>query len=240
MKAGVAPSMMCVPIQQTAEFVKQFEALQVEYLHVDVMDGSFVPNFAQGSDYIYQLRKLTRIPLDIHLMIEHPEDKVDWFDLQPGELVSIHVESTHHLQRALEKVRTTGAIPQVALNPATPVNTLDYVLDDVQGVLVMTVNPGFAGQKAVPSALRKIGDVRRYLAQKNRSEVTIEVDGNVSFELAQEMARNGAELFVLGTSSVLSPTVDLEEGIARFRALIAPKAQFYEGKRVTRLKNRVE
>lgn len=217
----LAPSMMCVPQwENPAKAVKTLENAGVGLLHMDVMDGEFVPNLMLGTESIKQLRRVTNVPLDIHLMIERPEDKLHWFDIQPGEYVSIHAESTKHLQRTLAQVRAYGAHPMVALNPATPLCFIEDVLADVDGVLLMTVNPGFAGQKLVPQTLEKISRLRKMLVDVGRTDVLIQVDGNVSFETAPKMRTAGADIFVCGTSSIFHKDGTIEENAKRFcRAL---------------------
>lgn len=217
----LAPSMMCVPQwENPAKVVKTLENAGVGLLHMDVMDGSFVPNLMLGTESIKQLRRVTNVPLDIHLMIERPEDKLHWFDIQPGEYVSIHAESTKHLQRALIQVRSYGAHPMVALNPATPLCTIEDVLADVDAVLLMTVNPGFAGQKLVPQTLDKISRLRKMLDDAGRTDVLIQVDGNVSFETAPKMRSAGADIFVCGTSSLFHKDGTIEENAKRFIAAL--------------------
>lgn len=216
----ISPSMMCVEFENTKKYLDIFREEGIEYLHIDVMDGVFVPNFTLGTDYVKHLRTLTDIPLDVHLMIDEPEKKIDWFDFREGEIVSVHAESTRHLQRTLQMIRKTGASAMVALNPATPLNTLDYVLDDICGVLIMTVNPGFAGQKAVPMAVAKISECRKYLEEKGYGHLLIEVDGNVSYDLAGQMSAGGADVFVAGTSSFLRGLDGLADGIRRLRSVI--------------------
>ena len=222
LKSMLAPSMMCVSEWCGAEKVlEQLRQGGIEVLHADVMDGVFVPNLMLGTESIKQLRREGGIPLDIHLMIERPEDKLAWFDLQPGEWVSVHAESTKHLQRALARIRDYGAHPMAALNPATPLCMIEDVLDDVDGVLLMTVNPGFAGQKLVPQTLGKITRLREMLDSTGRQHVRIEVDGNVSFENAVKMRAAGADMFVCGTSSIFHKDGTIEENIARFRGCVA-------------------
>jgi len=194
--------MMCVPILRMRETLTTFEDSGVELLHIDMMDGTFVPNLMLGTNYIRDLHDATKIPLDLHLMIQEPTAKLDWFDLQPGEWVSIHAETTAHLQRALQRVRALGARPRVALNPATPLSALDWVLDDIDGVLIMTVNPGYAGQTLVPQTIDKIQALRDLLVERGRPNLDIEVDGNVSVPNATRMAAAGATTFVLGTSAL--------------------------------------
>ena len=219
-RAAISPSMMCADITQTGHFLQIMQEEGIEYLHIDVMDGRFVPNFTLGTDYCKMLRAHTDIPLDIHLMVEDPEEKLGWFDIAEGDIVSVHAESTRHLQKALSCVAASGGIPFVALNPATPLTALDYVLDDIGGVLVMTVNPGFAGQKMVPACLDKIRDVREYLDARDRQDALIEVDGNVSFENAVKMRRAGADILVAGTSSIFHKDYTLAEGIRKLREVV--------------------
>ncbi len=216
MKKQIAPSMMCADYRTLVPFLATCEACGIEYLHIDVMDGVFVKNFTLGTDYCRRLRDMTDIPLDIHLMITEPEWKIDWFAPKPGEYVSVHVESTNHLQRALAKIKDTGARAMAALNPATPLSALDYVLADIDGVLLMTVNPGFAGQKLITQTIGKITDCRRYLDERGYTDVEIEVDGNVSFVNGEKMAAAGADIFVAGSSSVFCGD-NVAENIAKLR-----------------------
>lgn len=218
MDMKISPSMMCADIGRLSETLRAFEDTGVEYLHIDVMDGHFVPNFTLGTDYCKHLKKMTSIPLDIHLMIENPEDKLSWFPFGEGDIVSVHVESTRHLQKALAEIRTRGAKAFAVLNPATPLCVLEDVLDDIDGVMIMAVNPGFAGQKLIPSALDKIRRLREMLDSTGHADVEIEVDGNVSFENSVKMKNAGANIFVAGTSSVFNPAFPLQEGVSKFRA----------------------
>ena len=212
----LSPSMMCVDYGRFSETLRTFADCGVELLHVDVMDGVFVKNYTLGTDFCRTLRKMTSVPLDLHLMITEPEWKIGWFDVKPGEWVSVHAEATDHLQRALAAVRDAGGIPVCALNPATPLCVLDYVLDDIGAVLLMTVNPGFAGQKLIPASLKKIADCRRYLDERGKPGIRIETDGNVSFENAVKMRAAGADTFVAGSSSVFSGP-DIAGNIERLR-----------------------
>lgn len=221
LQAKLSPSMMCVDFEHLKETVEEFEHSGIEYLHVDIMDGEFVPNFTLGVDFCEKLRRMTSIPLDVHLMINRPEDKLDWFKPQPGEYFAVHYESTAHLQRALAKIRSYGAKPMVAINPATPISVLEDILDDLDGVLVMTVNPGFAGQKLVPATLKKISKLRKYLDERGYENVEIEVDGNVSFENAVKMRAEGANIFVGGSSSIFHKDHSIANNIAAVRKNLA-------------------
>jgi len=216
----ISPSMMCADFASLSETLSVFKTCGIEYLHIDVMDGHFVNNICLGTDFCRQMRRMTDIPLDLHLMITEPEKKLDWFDIQPGDFVAVHAEATDHLQKALSAIRDRGAHPMAALNPATPLSVLDYVLDDIDAVLLMTVNPGFAGQKLIPQTLQKITDCRRYLDERGYSNVEIEVDGNVSFENAKKMYDAGANIYVAGTSSVFWNGDSISANIAALRNMI--------------------
>ena len=217
----ISPSVMCM--SEWGDCKSRFEIFEksgIEMLHADVMDGIFVSNLMLGTESIKNIRKVSKIPLDIHLMIEKPENKLGWFDIKPGEYVSIHAESTKHLQAALAKIKAYGAHPMVALNPATPIIILEDVINDADGILLMTVNPGFAGQKLIEQTLTKIKRLRDWLKSIGKEDVLIEVDGNVSYENAVKMRKMGADIFVCGTSSILGNNDDLKENIIKFRKLI--------------------
>ena len=197
------PSMMCVKPWDTVSACRLFEKTGIAGLHIDIMDGSFVPNITLGTDYCKALREVTALPLDIHLMIDRPEDKLGWFPIREGDTVSIHAESTKHLGRAVGIVRKLGGIPFAALDPATSINTIEDILPELGGVLIMTVNAGFAGQKLIPYTLGKIARLRETLNDAGLSDMPIEVDGNVSAENLVRMKNAGADRFVIGTSGFL-------------------------------------
>lgn len=194
--------MMCSDLIDLKDTIRIFEEQGVEYLHIDMMDGNFVPNFGLGVDYIRGLRKLTSTPLDLHLMIRDPEYKLPWIGIQETDIVSIHYESSFQVQRVLDWLKPYGCKRFLAINPATPINALEEVLDYIDGINLLMVNPGFAGQQIIPSTLKKAQKVVDLLKQEHREDITIEVDGNITFENAQILKNIGANIFVAGTSSV--------------------------------------
>lgn len=220
MKKQIAPSIMCAPFFELGKCVNELESSGADYIHVDIMDGSFVQNYTLGTDFVKALKKGSRVPLDIHLMITEPERKIDWFEFSDGDYVSVHFEASAHINRALSKIKEKGAKAMIAINPSTPICMLESVLDDIDGVLVMTVNPGFAGQSLVKSTLDKIKRLRKWLDDTGHSHIDIEVDGNVSFENAKLMSRAGANIFVVGSSSVFSPDFSLSEGMLKLKSSI--------------------
>lgn len=221
MNKQLSPSMMCADFFHLGNQLKEFENAGIEYLHIDIMDGVFVPNYTLGTDFVKKLKAATSIPLDIHLMIERPEERLSWFTFGEGDYVSVHAETTKHLQRVLSTIRARGARPMVAINPATPLSVLNYILDDIDAVLIMTVNPGYAGQKLVPATIAKIRELRQMLDTRGYSHVEIEVDGNVSLENARKMSDAGANIFVVGTASLFHPDVpSIEEGVSLLREAI--------------------
>ncbi len=218
MKSKISASMMCSDLIDLKETLRIFEEEEVEYLHIDMMDGTFVPNFGLGVDYIRGLRKLTNIPLDLHLMIKDPEYKFQWIGIKETDIVSIHYESTFQVQRALDYLKTYGCKRYLAVNPATPVYVLEEVLDYIDGINLLMVNPGHAGQKIVPSTIKKAQRVVDFLRSEGREDIAIEVDGNITPENGNKLKNIGAEIFVCGTSAIFKGNVaDYRNNIQIFR-----------------------
>jgi ribulose-phosphate 3-epimerase len=219
----VSPSVMCVDLCHLERGVRQLEAAGADLLHVDVADGHFVPNLLLGLDVIRQLRPKTALGLDVHLMVENPDDYVDLLAEIGVEMVAVHAEACRHLDRTLTEIRRRGMKAGAALNPATPIAALEYVRERLDFVLLMTVNPGFAGQKLVAGAIRKIADCRRLLDDQpsQAAHVPIMADGNVSFEHIPKMVAAGAGILVAGTSSWFHPEGSLRENAAKTQAAIA-------------------
>lgn len=213
--------MMCSDLIDLKDTIKIFEEEGIEYLHIDVMDGTFVPNFGLGVDYIRGLRKLTNIPLDIHMMVKDPEYKFHWLGIKNTDVVSIHYESTFQVQRALDYLLPFGCKRFLAINPATPISSLEEVLDYIDGINLLMVNPGFAGQKIVPSTIRKAEKVVDLLMREAREDIIVEVDGNITPENGRILRAIGASRFVAGTSAIFKGDIQkYRENIVSFRQYI--------------------
>jgi ribulose-phosphate 3-epimerase len=195
----LAPSILSADFARLAEDVEAAAEGGATLLHVDVMDGHFVPNITIGPPVVASLRKATNLPLDVHLMIENPDQYIPAFADAGADWISVHQEATRHLHRTLELIRSRGPRVGVVINPATPVATLTEVLDMVDFVLVMSVNPGFGGQKFIPSVLHKIEQLAVMRAQRNPG-MRIEVDGGITRETVGAAVRAGAEVLVAGNA----------------------------------------
>ncbi|QMV44153.1 ribulose-phosphate 3-epimerase [Cohnella cholangitidis] len=215
----IGPSLMCADLGRLIENIHQLDMSGVDFYHFDIMDGNFVPNITLGPDLLKALRPHTDKPFDAHLMVEEPERFIELIAEAGADMISIHSESKVHLQRALQQIRSHGLKAGVALNPSTPLCELDYVMDCLDYVCVMTVNPGFAGQKFIPSTLRKIKDLKQKIARE-KPDISIEVDGNISNAIIPEVIYHGAEMLVCGTSSVFIPGQPLEHSVRQVKHLI--------------------
>ena len=195
---------MCADFGNIREQLATMKEHGIVYLHVDIMDGTFVPNYTLGTDFCRFLKRESDIPLDIHLMITEPEKKISWFDFQPGEFVSVHHESTKNWRQALQLVRDAGAKPLAAINPPTPVSVLEDVIDLIDGVLVMTVNPGFGGQRFIEHSVNKTARLKEMIRTKGL-DTLIEVDGGVNLETGKRLLEAGADVLVAGSFVFSSP-----------------------------------
>lgn len=211
--------MMCADFLHLADELRILEAHKVDWLHIDVMDGHYVPNFTLGVDYCRALAGATKIPLDVHLMIEQPDRHIAPFCAIPGTRLTFHPETVRQPARLIERIRELGASPGIALDPAQPVDQFRHLIPLTDQVLVMTVNPGYAGQKLIPHCLDKIKEVRDFLAREKLA-IDIEVDGNVSWTNIPKMVEAGATVLVAGTSSVFEKHRPRDESLQELSALL--------------------
>lgn len=212
----LAPSILAADFSCLGEQIKAVEQAGADYLHIDVMDGMFVPSISFGLPVIETIRKKSNLIFDVHLMIEEPGRYVKQFAAAGADILNVHVEACTHLQRTISEIKELGLKAGVTLNPGTPLTTLEYVLNDVDLVLIMSVNPGFGGQKFIPFTLQKLNDLREMRLRKNAT-AEIEVDGGVTLSNAREIMEAGAEVLVSG-SSVFGG--DIEANVKAFRELM--------------------
>ncbi|MFO7310477.1 MAG: ribulose-phosphate 3-epimerase [Bacillota bacterium] len=194
----LAPSLLSADFARLAEEIARVEP-EADWLHLDVMDGHFVPNITFGPDLVRAVRSVTRLPLDVHLMIEEPDRHLEAFARAGADILTVHVEACPHLQRTLQHIRDLGCRAGVALNPHTPLDNIRYVLDDVDLVLLMTVNPGFGGQKFLPAVLPKVRRLAAWLRLGGR-RIHIEVDGGINTQTAPLAVEAGANVLVAGSA----------------------------------------
>lgn len=204
----ISASIMCADLLNLAEQVRALENGGVDYLHFDIMDGHFVPNFTFGADILKAIDEMSRLTKDVHLMIEKPELYIQMFVEAGGDILTVHAETCAHLQRTLTQIREKGAKTAVALNPATPLENIEYVLEDLDMALIMTVNPGFAGQRFIPAMVKKVERLSKMIEERGLN-IDIEVDGNINEKTIALLKAVGANVFVGGSSSIFQPGADI-------------------------------
>jgi len=214
----LGPSLMCADLGNLERDIKELDKAGVDFYHIDIMDGKFVPNFTLGPDFIRTIRKLTNTTLDVHLMVEEPEKHIDLITDCGVDMISVHQESTKNLHSVLMKIKSKGIKAGVAINPATSLEFLDYIYDVIDYIVIMTVNPGFAGQKFIPTMYQKIAMARDMIKKYNRN-IEIQVDGNIGENTIPNCKENGANMYVLGTSAVFNSNHTLEENVNLTRKL---------------------
>ena len=210
----IAPSILSADFSKLGEEIIKIAVAGADMVHIDVMDGHFVPNLTLGAPIVKSLRKITDLPFDVHLMINNPENLIDDFIDAGADIITVHMESTNHLHRLIQKIKSKGVKAAVSLNPATPLNTLDEILSDLDMVLLMSVNPGFGGQSFIPATLDKLARLREMITAKNLN-IDIQVDGGINVETAPEVIKHGANILVAG--SAVYGSKDIKDTIAKLK-----------------------
>lgn len=219
----IAPSMMCTDFLDLKHVVDTFIDEQIDYLHMDIMDGHYVTNFTLGVGFCKSLYEYTDIPLDIHLMIDNPDEHIDTFSPFTGSVLSFHPEINPQPSETLQRIKDSGLRPGLVLKPDLPLDWVKPFLPGVELLNVMTVHPGYAGQSLVPGTIEKLAASAAWV-ERAGLHVEIEVDGNVSWTHAPAMRAAGAGVFVTGTSSIFSTEGSLRDNIGRFRKILSPSA----------------
>ena len=214
----ISPSILSADFSRLADQVSEAEEAGVDYIHVDVMDGHFVPNITIGPLVVKALRPITKLPLDVHLMIENPEFYIEDFSKAGADIITVHQEATPHLHRTIQQIHDLGIKAGVSINPSTSVRTLDEIICDVDLILVMSVNPGFGGQSYIHSCTKKIRKVREMLDERGVS-ADLEVDGGVNVDTVCEVISAGANAFVAG-SAIFNDKNSVAENVAALREKI--------------------
>ena len=220
----IAPSILSADFGRLAEEVQAVEAAGADWIHVDVMDGHFVPNLTIGPLVVKAVRGATSLPVDVHLMIENPERYLTSFIEEGADRITVHQETCPHLHRTLQQIRELGGMPGVALNPSTPVSAAQEVLADLDLLLIMTVNPGFGGQSYISSSTDKIRRARALLDRGNREDVPIQVDGGVDSSTGREIVEAGATVLVAGSAIYCHPD-GAAAGVQALRSALSPKTE---------------
>ena len=211
----LAPSILSADFARLLEDIKKVEKAGCEYLHIDVMDGHFVPNITLGPGIVKSLRKDVNMVFDTHLMIENPDNYIKDFVDAGSDLIVVHVEACKHLHRTIQNIKSHNVKAGVALNPATPIESIKHVLEDVDMILIMTVNPGFGGQSFIPYSLDKIREVKQMAIEANNEDILIQVDGGIDSNNVKDVVEAGANVIVAG--SAVFKNGNIEENIKALR-----------------------
>lgn len=212
----VAPSILSADFSQLANEIIKIEKAGADWVHIDVMDGHFVPNLTFGPPVVAAIRKVTKLPFDVHLMVTNPQDLIEPFIKAGADIITVHAETAPHLHRLLQTIKEHGKKAGVSLNPSTPLTVVEEVLDDLDMILIMSVNPGFGGQKFIPGAIDKVRRLREKIEQRKLT-LDIEVDGGINASTARQVIAAGATILVAGSAVYGAP--DMTQAIKAIRGL---------------------
>jgi len=213
----IAPSILSADFSKLGDEIKSVEEAGADWIHVDVMDGHFVPNITIGPLVVEAARRVTSLPIDVHLMIENPDRYIKDFTKAGADLISVQVEACVHLNRTVQMIKESGLRAGAVLNPSTPLSSIEWILEDVDFIMIMSVNPGFGGQDFIPNSLDKVGALRRMIRDRGLATL-IEIDGGVNEKTIKNLSDAGVDVFVAGSAIFKSP--DYKKTIDKFRELI--------------------
>jgi len=204
----IAASLICSnPVNIEKDLLELIKG-KTDWIHFDVMDGQFVPRYGLYAEVLTALRTMTDLPVDVHMMVDNPEDYIDVFAAAQATYYCFHIEATAHAHRLVGKIKKAGMKPGIALNPATPVSSLDWLIQDIDMVCLMAINPGIVGHKLIPNMLNKIQSLREYAIANGNPDLIIEIDGGVTFDSCRDMIAHGADALVCGTGTIFRPHED--------------------------------
>jgi ribulose-phosphate 3-epimerase len=217
-KINLTASIICADHLNLESEIKIMEDAGIDYIHVDVMDGHFVPRLGIYPEVIEAVRKISTLPMDAHLMINNPDEFIPLFAKSGADIITVPAEGNNHLHRTIKLIKDLGRVAGVAINLATSLNVLDYIMDDIGLILIMAINPGIVGHKLIPASLKKTQDLAAKVA--NYPNMIIEVDGGVTFESAKLMAEAGANMLVCGSSTIYKKTDSVKINVEKMRSLL--------------------
>jgi len=214
----IAGSLVCSNPLRLEEDINELIKGKADFIHFDVMDGNFVPRYGLYPEILSYLKNITDIPVDVHMMVSNPEDYIEDFRIAGATYYNFHIEATNHAHRVVKKIEKAGMLPGVALNPATSLSALDYLIEDVKMVVLMAINPGIVGHKLIPNMIDKIKELREFADRRGNKNLLIEIDGGVTFDSGIVMAQAGADVLVCGTGTIYRPQEDtISNKISAFR-----------------------
>lgn len=217
-KYYLSASLICADFLRLEKELKQLIKGNIDFIHIDVMDGVFVPRYGLFPEILSKVKKITNIPMDVHMMVSDPEKYINDFAKAGADYYCVHPENNPHIHRIIKKIKLAGMKPGIVLNPATPLNILDYILDDIYLIMLMAINPGIVGHKLIPQTYQKIAQVKE--KAKKYPQMLIEIDGGVTLDSSPKMIKAGANMLVCGTGTIFQPPSSINKKIKHLRKII--------------------